>query len=466
MKETVAEIRALWQRSRWYRVALVAAAIYFAVRLLVQAGYLGVMLFPEWGLLPEWAAAEGPMVPIDLQVYLDAAENFRQHRDLYLQDALNSIEYHFPYPPSYAMVFVPFLWLSPLAVSVTHTLLHLLAYLLLYLSWDRIFRRLGLSRARETLVKILPLWAVFPVFWSDLGYLNIYIVMALLATLLIEALLYERLGWSLLWLSLILQTKPMWAFAVALPLVLRRYRFLLKLLGLTCVVYLAVVGTTILIAGPSYGWEQYGDYLQILLRLGGDFPWRLPTDSFFGYNHSIKQILIYFLGLSPENLAVATVVKLILLLPLILVCLRYALQPSSRPAYEIPYLSLDLIFALYLGAFIWLDIVWEVGLSIVVFGYLLATLEKQWIKSGTWGVFLPYLLIDPLRVLGGILALLGLNTILLGPYIVTDLSLYVPITMVVILAFYGALLRRLWAGQTAYVAQAASPSASSYAVKG
>jgi len=64
---------------------------------------------------------------------------------------------------------------------------------------------------------LLPVWLVFAQFWSDLGYLNVYVLMALLATLFIDALLDERLGWSLVWVSIILQIKPMCGLCPGAP---------------------------------------------------------------------------------------------------------------------------------------------------------------------------------------------------------------------------------------------------------
>ena len=83
---------------------------------------------------------------------------------------------------------------------------------------------------------------LFTTFWNDLAYLNVYIFMALLATLLIDAILCERLGWSVLWASIILQIKPQWAFAVAVPLLLGRYRFFARLLVLIIVAYGVIAG--------------------------------------------------------------------------------------------------------------------------------------------------------------------------------------------------------------------------------
>ena len=443
-------IRHAWSRSRPFRVFLVLALLYALLRLAVHAVYLTTLLAPAPGDLPGWTGIEGPAVPVDLQVYLDGARHFLQHEDLYLT-TLEQIEYHYPYPPSYALAFVPFLWLPAAAVSILHTLLHLFAYGLFYISWDRIFRRLGMTRAGDALAYTLPVWLVFSGFWADLGYLNIYFILALLATLLIEAILHERLGWAVLWLSLILQTKPQWAFAALLPLLLGRYRFFFRLMGLAALAYAAVVGVTVLAAGPDYGWAQYGAYARLLVRLQEQFPWRGPEAGFLGYNHSIKQIVVYLLGVSPATLRLATGVKALLLIPLAVVCLRQAFRPARRAGCQAPQLALDLAFALYLGAFIWLDIVWEVSLGIALFGYLLATAGRRWERVLAWVVFLPYALVDVAQVCGFLA--FGFDAVLPGPYIITDPSIYLPLIMFVILAFYGLLIRRLWrerAPQPAY----------------
>ena len=441
MNQVVGQIRLLWARSKAYRVILVIAVVYTVFRLAVHGIYLGMMLSPESGL--GGVKPEGLMVPIDLQVYLDAANNFQEKQDLYLE-SLELIEYHFPYPPAYALAFIPFLWLSPAGVSIIHTLLHIIAYITIYVCWSRIFDQIDLDRANEKMACALPVWLIFPVFWSDLGYLNIYIIMALLSTLLIHAVLNDYLIWSVVWLSLILQTKPMWAFAVAVPLLLGRYRFFFKLVALAIPVYVAIAGVTILAAGPSYGWEQYTDYVHLLARLGDDFPWRELDNGFLGYNHSVKQLIIYLLGETKVMKCLANGIKTLLLLPLLVISLRCIFQSTYRISQRVSQIVLDLAFVLYLGAFIWLDIVWEVSLGIVIFTYLLATIEQQVSKALIWGVFLLYTLVDPLRTLGAILTLFGLDTILPGPYITTDFSMYFPIVMIVILVFYGLLLKRLW----------------------
>jgi hypothetical protein len=100
------------------------------------------------------------------------------------------------------------------------------------------------------------------------------------------------------------------------------------------------------------------------------------------------------------------------------------------------------VFALYLGAFIWLDMVWEASLAIAVFAYLLATLEQPRGRILTWIVFLPYALIDAWQLVS--FGLFGMDVIAPGPYVLTDPSIYIPMIMIVILTFYALLIRRAW----------------------
>ncbi len=439
------EIKHLWQRSKTYRIVLTATVVYVVLRLVVQGVVLAVMLFPEAGILggvPAWVDVEGPVVPADLQIYLNAAKHLSARQDLYLKGSLERLEDHYPYAPSFALAFVPFLWLSPVGVSVVHTFLHIIAYGIMYVRWGRIFNRLGLDHAVKMLTWSLPVWLLFSSFWTDLGYLNIYIIMALFATLLIEAILTEHLGWSLLWLSVILQIKPHWTFAAAVPLLLGRRRFFFKLLALTVLVYIAVTGMTVLIVGPAYGWSQYRDYVAFLGRLSRDFPWRGPEKPFLGYNHSIKQTIVYWFGVTQETLRMATVVKILLLIPLGVTCLRHILRPVNRRGDEIPQLGLDFAFALYLGAFIWLDMVWELSLGIALYPYLLGTTQSRFARTWAHIAFLPYALLDPWRV--GSLVFGGMDVILPGPYVATDPAIYVPLIMTTLLMLYALLVTRLW----------------------
>jgi hypothetical protein len=327
-------------------------------------------------------------------------------------------------------------------VSILHTLLHIAAYGWLYLAWDGIFHDLALNQARRTLAMTVPVWLVFSAFWSDLGYLNIYIMMALLSTLLIRAVLKEQLGWSVLWLSVILQTKPQWAFAAMVPLLAGKYRFFLRLATWSVFAYGAVVALTMLVTNPMYGLEQYADYFRFLSTLPARFPWRGPEAPYLGYNHSVKQTVIFLLGESPGALTVVTAVKLLLLVPLGVVIARYLIGALRRPLVDVSPRGVDFAFALYLGAFIWLDMVWELSLAIAIFGYLLATVKRRHVKGLVWVVFMPYALIDLWQLVS--FAVFGMDVVAPGPYILTDPSIHVPLVMMVILAFYALLLRQLW----------------------
>jgi hypothetical protein len=424
-----------WSRSKVFRVTLVIVIAYTILRLGIEIYYLsGSWLDGGTRHLEQY-------VPIDLQVYLDAARNFQMRQDLYLKGALEQVEFY-QYAPSYALALTPFLRFTPFTTVFLDTILHILAYILLYLSWGRIFHRLKLHRANELLAWSLPVWLIFSQFWGDLSYLNIYIFMSLLATLFIEAVLYERLGWSLAWLSIILQLKPQWAFAAAMPLLLGQWRFFLKLIALAIITYGAIVGLMMFVAGSTYVWQQYTDYFQFLLNMSGNFPWRGPEAPFLGYNHSVLQTVFYWLGVSPNTLRLATSIKILLLAPLAFVSIRHIRRPVSCAGYNIPQFSLDIAFIMYLGAFIWLDMVWELSLGIVVFTYLLATSNQKAARILICIVFLPYALLDFWQVLSYLM--FGPDIITSGGYVLTDPSIHVPLIMIVILAFYILLLKRLW----------------------
>jgi len=228
---------------------------------------------------------------------------------------------------------------------------------------------------------------------------------------------------------------------------LGRFRFFWKLLAGTIGIYGAVMGLTILLMGPAYGWTQYLAYLRFLAEMTANFPWRTPESGFLGYNHSILQITFFLLGVTPAAQALATGLKVLLLLPLAGVSLRHLLHPTHRPGRETPLLSLDLAFALCAGAFIWLDIVWELTLGAVIFAYLLATLTSRSAKIWAWTVFLPYALLDVWQVISFVA--LGPAILADGFYVWTDPSIYLPLVMLVILVFYALLIKRLWSASYA-----------------
>ncbi len=429
-------LRQNWSQSKTFRRILVITLVYLAVRLVIQSIVFALML-SEAGP----TGADTTLISNDLQVYLAAANRLVNQQDLYLQDALNVIIVY-QYAPSFALLFSAFLGLPFSVIAILHSLVNITGYVLLYFWWGRIFHRLGLTQVNEMLAWTLPLWVLFATFWVDLFYLNIYVITALVCTWLIEAVLEERLGWSVLWLAIILQTKPYLAFPLAIPIILGRPRFFFKLLGLTVATYVAIVAATSLAVGWDYGWQQHVDYVRFLGEMTANFPWRGPESDFLGYNHSILQITYYLWGITPQTARLATIVKALILLPLALVCLRHFLRPAGCPGREVPRLALTLAFALYTGAFIWLDIMWELTLAIVIFAFLLATLKHLAAKVLIWVIFLSYVLLDIWQVSSFLV--LGQNAFNADAYIWTDPSIYLPIIMIVTLVFYGVLVWQLW----------------------
>lgn len=425
-------IRSLWSRSGWYRLGLILALIFLLIRTGGQVYYIFVASPEEMG------SFRGVFVPNDLKDYLEAAERLSLRQDLYLQGVLDKVEFY-QYAPAYALSVQPLLLIHPTLVVIFDTLLHAAAYVALYFSWRWIFRRVGLVKGELALAWTLPLWLVFEPFWSDLAYLNIYIFVALLATWLLDAILKENLLWALLWASLLLQTKPFWAFALGVPFILGNRKFFWKLLAGVVAGYLFIIGITILALGPEYGLQQYGDYYRFLAEMSGNFPWREPFTGMLGYNHSVVQIVIYLFGRSTASMLAAKAAKYVLLLPLVV----RAVMDILRPSHPIDNLKrLDWAFALYVGAFIYLDIIWEVSLGLPVFAYLLAVSENRVERRLAFFIFIPYCLLDVWRFLSYLIW--GMD-VFAGAYILTDPSAYLPMILFVLLVFYILLLLRLFA---------------------
>ena len=430
------DLKTQWSQSKTYRVLLILAVIYALLRLAIQ-----IFLFSD-AMSPQ-AVAEGVQVSADLQQsYIASAQRFQTREDLYLKGSLEHVEAHYLYSPAFAFFFAPILLLPLPVLLPLMVVVHLAAYALLYIWWHRIFKQSHLHQVASQWVRLLPLYLVFSPFWDDLSYMNTYIIVALFATFLIDAILQEKLGWASFWLgAVILPIKPHWAFALALPLLLGRYRFFLRLLIGAALAYLIVAGITILAGGVEYGIRQYQDYFAFLSRLTRDYPWWGPDKPFLGYNHSIMQIVLYALGVSAANIRLATIIKLILLIPLGWISLHFLRKPVNQAGSEVPEIALALVFAFYLGAFLWLDMVWELSLGIMIFAYLLATSEQKGTRVLLWALFGPYALLDIWRLISYIA--LGDDVLYEGAYVLTDPLIYVPWIMMVLLLFYALLLRKL-----------------------
>lgn len=431
-------IREYWSRSKSYRVLLTLAIIYAVMRLIMQVFFFEAAMNSE-------TVAVGDVVSQDLRKsYAVSAQHFQVREDLYLKGSLEDVNIaaHYLYSPAFAFFFAPILLLPLQSLLPLLLIIHVAAYALLYVSWGQIFEQNNLFHIARQWARLLPLYLVFCAFWDDLAFMNMYILVALFATFFIEAILYEKLGWAAFWLgAALLPIKPHWAFALALPLLLGRYRFFLKLLVGAGLAYLTVAGITIIAGGLEYGIQQYQDYFSFLIRLTSAYPWWGPDKPFLGYNHSIMQIVLYSLGVSTANMRLATIIKLILLLPLGWISLKFLLNPAKQAGSEIPGTALALVFVLYLGAFIWLDMVWELSLSMVIFGYILATSKEKYTHILLWIVFGPYAIVDIWRSLTYIA--FRDDIVYQDVYVLTDPFIYVPWIMLVLLVFYAILLLRL-----------------------
>jgi len=430
-------IRNAWSRSGWYRLGLILALAFLIVRIAGHLYYLFIVSPQEMG------SFNGIFVPNDLKDYLEAAQRFSLREDLYLSGQLDRVEFY-QYSPAYALLLTPLLSIHPTVIVILDTLLHIAAYAVMYFTWRRIFKRISLPRGEDMLAWTLPLWLVFEPFWSELSYLNIYILVALLATWLTEAVLREDLAGAVLWTVVLLQVKPFWVFAVGVPLLLGNRKFFWKILAGAVLGYLAIAGITVLAAGPGYGLRQYAEYFRFLPEMSTNFPWRGPDLPFLGYNHSVMQVMVYLAGVSPGAMLAGKLIKLAILLPLVGLSMWHLFRPEQKEVSSLH--KLEMAFALYVGAFIFLDIIWEVSLGLAVFAYLLAVTENRAERVLACVLFIPYCLLDFWRFLSYIIW--GEDS-LAGAYVLTDPSAYLPMILFVLLTFYAILLRRLFARATA-----------------
>lgn len=421
----------VWSKSKWYRFALISAIVWFVLRLAIQVIYAS-------GAMPELTGEDG--LPVDLPVYLDAAQAFVHRQDLYPQGFGDSILY-FHYSPLFAMLSTFLLWFPERGIAIIGTLLSIVVYVLLYFKWMQIFKQLSMFDVAEKMAYTLPVWLFFSAFWGLVTYLNVGILVALVATWLIDNVLKERLGLSALFAVLLLVSKVMWIFPLALPFLLGQRKFFFKLAFLVAFLYTALLGVSMIVAGPAYILEQYSQYFTHLQRLTNEYPWHThDVIPFLGYNHSIKQILIFVFGIAPWVFNMATMVKLLILLPFAFLGWRlYRLDNIP----DVAMLKIGLVFGLYLGAFIWLDMVWDVLLGIVIFPFVLTLVRARWQKALVWAVFLLYALVDVIQFFSYMIG--GDSVVVMqGAYVLTDPSLHFPLTMAVILLFYVIITRKLW----------------------
>ena len=415
-------LRQQWRNSSSFRVWTILAVIGLVINLALTI---------LWQL--EIITVEGSPPTNDLKIYLEAGDRFLQREDLYIAPKPDFSLY--AYSPAFAMVF-GFLTLLPYKVLwVVDALLQMIIYWAMYWRWFMIFRGQRLNTAAQVLIRLFPLWIIFTGLLYEIAYLNVYIYMAFFATLLLEAMLNQQTGKAILCLAVLLPIKPQWAFALGIPFLLGQWRFLAKVAGGAILAYIAILITTVLIAGP-YALGQYQEYFQFLQSIPYTFVWNtMVKDGHIGYNNSIMQLVAFFTNNAPYSVGLAAAIKILLSLPLIAIYLRYR---RHAPQEATPGFVLEWAFALYLLTFIWLDVITELTFGIVIFTYLLGTLSKQSFIKLAQFVFLPYALIFIWITLIGIVSFAV--TI---PALIFDPSLFVPFILIAMLGLYGLVLWQL-----------------------
>jgi hypothetical protein len=369
----------------------------------------------------------------DLKTYLEAGSRFLHRENLYVAPRADFGLY--AYSPAFAGLLGFLTFLPYKLVWVVDALLHIIIYWAIYWRWFTIFRQQRLNTAAEILIRLFPLWIIFTGLLYEIAYMNIYIFMAFTATLLLEAMLFQQTGKAILWLTVLLPIKPQWAFALGIPFLFGQWRFLVKVAGGALLAYFAILAGMILITG-QYALQQYREYFQFLQSVPYTFVWNtMMKDGHIGYNNSIMQLVIFFTNRAPYSMLLTTVIKIFLSLPLIGMYWRYRHDPSKE---EISAFTLEWAFALYLLAFLWLDVVTELTFGIVIFPYLLGTLPKPGLKILAKLVFLPYALTHIWITVTGIASF-----IVSLPNVIIDPSLFIPFILIAMLGLYALVLWQL-----------------------
>jgi hypothetical protein len=382
----------------------------------------------------------------DLFIHVSAAQRLAAGQDLYYSGDPPKFEVY-NYSPLYALLLSGLRFLSFRQHAVLHGVLVLAAYVGLFLTWRRVFPRMGAPQAGQMLVISLPAWLLYTAYWGDALLLNLYVILALAVSWLFIFIWEEKMWPSAILLVLILQVKPQWAFALLLPLLLGRQRFFWQLIGLVIAGYLLGLAAAVLALGPQYGLAQYAAYLEMLSTHHLEIPWHGQGQP-MGYDHSIAQVYFSLFGYRSEAWPLVRAIKLALLAPLGIFCAwrgLLTLLARCEPTRVDGRFALECFFSLYCAAFLWLDLVWEATLSIVIFAYLFSSLPGlvRWLAAVPFGW---YTISDLWQTVGIALAsaMLGAETIAAhGPPLWADPSYHLPVILLVFLTFYGLLTARL-----------------------
>lgn len=430
----------LTQKPKWFKILLVITSIYFIFRVIAQqAVHLGLL---DLGLDPEVTLWFGR----DLRIVVTAALRLAERGNTYYLGEWGEGFDIYNYTPFYALLISQIATRLPFNIhAFLHGFITIAAYIFLFLSWLKIFPKMGLSQVNAIMISFLPLWLIYEGFWSDLILLNMYIPLTLVASWLFVFIWQEKLIPAAILLVLILQVKPQWAFALALPLVLGNFSFFIKLLLLTVSGYLGVILATTLWLGWDYGIVQYQDYYTMLSIAPLKITWHGP-DEFIGYDHSIAQIYFYLFGYTPEAWLTVRFIKLALIIPFgIIVFISWLRCRRGQVVQLQPSQILEVYFALYFVAFIWLNLVWEITFAIILFIYLWGMATKSWEKWVFAVPFLIYAVADLWRNIGVPLAaaILGEKTLSTqGIPVWADPLFQLPIIMIVVLTGYILMSRR------------------------
>ena len=369
----------------------------------------------------------------DLKIYLEAGNRFLGHENLYTAPRADFGLY--AYSPAFAALLGILTLLPYKLVWMVDALLHIIIYWGIYGRWFRIFREQELNSAAEALIRLFPLWIIFTGLLYEIAYMNIYIFMAFIATLLLEAMLYQQTGKAILWLSILLVIKPQWGFALGIPFLLGQWRFLARVIGGALLTYLAIFAMMALFTG-QYALQQYREYFQFLRSIPDTFVWNtLTREGHIGYNNSLMQLVIFFTDRALSSVLLTTAIKILVSLPLIGIYWRYRRDPARKANSAF---ILEWAFSLYLLAFLWLDVVTELTFGIVVFTYLLGTLVTPGMKNLARFAFLPYALTHIWITFTGILSFF-----VPLPDLVIDPSLFIPFILIAMLGLYGLVLWQL-----------------------
>jgi hypothetical protein len=421
MKGFFETLRQRWRNSNSFRIWTILAVI---------GSTINLVLTVLWQM--EILTFEDTPPANDLKIYLETGSRFLRHEDLYIAPRPDFGLY--AYSPAFAMLVSLLTFLPYKVVWIIDALLHVIIYWAIYWRWFMIFRQQGLDSAAEVLVRLFPLWIIFTGLLYEISYMNIYIFMAFIATLLLEAMLYQQTGKAILWLAILLPIKPQWAFALGIPFLLGQWRFLAKVVIGSLLAYAAIFIVTTLITGP-YALQQYREYVQFLESIPYTFVWNtMSKDGHIGYNNSIMQLAIFFTDNAPYSVSLTTVIKILLSIPMIAV---YWLHRGNANKAA-PNFTLEWAFALYLLAFLWLDVVTELTFGIVIFSYLLGTLPSRGPENIARLVFLPYALTLIWITITGIISF-----IVPLPNVIFDPSLYIPVILIATLGLYGLVLWQL-----------------------